>query len=286
MLKEKSKYIYSLIILVIILIILYLSWLIFLPINRNDYSLIINDGDNLYSISNKLDTDNVIPSPLLFRVIINLKNKDNDIVSGIYNIKKDNNLWSIVDIISDRRNAKPLQSITIPEGFDNKEIAERLAGLNIISFDKNKFLSIASNYQGYLFPNTYYLPTNIDERGILIRLLREFDKKVGQISNEDLILASIVEGEAKYKEDMRIVAGILKKRLVKGMRLQVDVDRNTYFQDGLSKEPINNPGLDAIDAVRDPQDSPYYYYLTGKDGKMYYAIDYNQHLVNIRKYLR
>jgi UPF0755 protein len=50
--------------------------------------------------------------------------------------------------------------------------------------------------------------------------------------------------------------------------------------------PINNPGLVAIDAVLHPTTTSYLFYLTGKDGKMYYAKTFEEHKRNIQKYLR
>jgi UPF0755 protein len=70
------------------------------------------------------------------------------------------------------------------------------------------------------------------------------------------------------------------------MRLQVDVAENTYKERGLPVVPINNPGVVAIEAVFHPKESPYLYYLTGKDGRMYYAKTYEDHKKNIQKYLR
>ena len=117
-------------------------------------------------------------------------------------------------------------------------------------------------------------------------MLKEFSSRVGEVSNEELVLASIIEGEAKSLEDMRMISGILKERIRIHMPLQVDVASVTYEVKGLPKEPINNPGENAFYAVRNPVKSQYLYYITGKDGKMYYAKTFDEHKANIKKYLK
>jgi UPF0755 protein len=67
---------------------------------------------------------------------------------------------------------------------------------------------------------------------------------------------------------------------------ELDSPYNTYLYTGLPPTPIGNPGLDAITAVLNPTDTKYFYYVTGNDGKFYYAQTYNQHLQNIDRYLR
>ena len=129
-------------------------------------------------------------------------------------------------------------------------------------------------------------------------MLTTFTKKIATLDTSSLIkeplssehdvlvLASILEGEAKTEKDMKIVAGVLLARLTQGMPLQVDVALETYKQKGLPKNPINNPGLTAINAVLHPITTPYLFYLTGNDGNMYYAKTFEEHKRNIQKYLK
>jgi UPF0755 protein len=143
--------------------------------------------------------------------------------------------------------------------------------------------------------------------------LREQIAASSLTENEMLILASILEREANSPESMSIVSGILQNRLAIGMPLQADATieyvldtplgelppgqlaaklreldspYNTYLYLGLPPTPIGNPGLTAITAVLNPRETPYFYYVTGNDGKFYYAESYNEHLRNIDRYLR
>ncbi|MFO0743650.1 MAG: endolytic transglycosylase MltG [Candidatus Paceibacterota bacterium] len=101
-----------------------------------------------------------------------------------------------------------------------------------------------------------------------------------------LIMASYLEGEANNDKDMKIVSGVLWTRLKIGYFLQIDAATSTYKNKGFTKSPINNPGMMAIKAALNPIKTGYLYYITGKDGEMYYSTDYEGHLLNIKKHLR
>ena len=98
-------------------------------------------------------------------------------------------------------------------------------------------------------------------------------------------MASILEAEGKTEEDRKIIAGILYKRLEIGMALQVDSDLSTYEKPGLPQLPITNPGLESINDALHPTETDYLYFLTGRDGNMYYAKTFEQHVQNKKKYL-
>ena len=130
----------------------------------------------------------------------------------------------------------------------------------------------------------------------------------GHSFSDIIIMASLIEREARRSEDRRMVAGVLWNRIKKGMPLQVDavfgyiygrttyspsfddlkIDSpyNTYKYAGLPAGPICNPGLDAIEAALHPAETKYLYYLTGRDGLMRYATTYALHKANIAKYLQ
>jgi UPF0755 protein len=130
--------------------------------------------------------------------------------------------------------------------------------------------------------------------------------KSGRNLNDIVIMASIIEEEARGLEDKKIVSGILWKRLASGMLLQVDApfyymtgkmggvtyndlkidsQYNTYKYKGLPKGPISNPGMESLIATLNPTQTKYFFYLTGNDGKMRYSIDYGGHLKNKNIYL-
>ncbi|MBI2007560.1 MAG: endolytic transglycosylase MltG [Candidatus Blackburnbacteria bacterium] len=149
------------------------------------------------------------------------------------------------------------------------------------------------------------------------------DAKAGGMTVEQVVaLAAVIERETKTEEERPVVSGILRKRLEARMPLQVDAtlqyltgnkrcgtnpkqpplncswwqpptaeDKklqsllNTYTNRGLPPSPIANPGLSSLKAAIYPEDSPFWYYLHGKDGKIRYAKTLEEHNENIRKYL-
>ncbi len=123
---------------------------------------------------------------------------------------------------------------------------------------------------------------NLDKRLTIINQIGTTTVTIRNI----VTMASYLEGEANNEKDMRIVAGVLWTRLKLNFPLQIDAATSTYKNKGLTKNPINNPGAVALKAAINPINTGNIYYITGNDGKMYYAKDYKTHLENINNYLR
>ncbi len=257
----------------------------------------VGEGESMYSISKRLEDEHIITSALLFRGWISLLGKDKDVSLGEYTFGSRIPLGVVIAKFI-KGPDRPLLSVTIPEGHTTKEIADTWkAALPVISLDVFGELVHKDSLDGYLFPSTYYPLPSYTEKDIITLMHATFEKEYAEhfsqapfpkyvkTQREVLSLAAILEGEAKSPADMKIVSGILQKRLESGMRLQVDVSEVTYQKSGLPPVPINNPGIIAIDAVFNPSPSPYLYYLTGRNGTMHYAKTFDEHKRNIKKYL-
>lgn len=258
----------------------------------------VNEGESLLSVSERLESENIITSALFFRGWISLIGQDKDIGLGVYEFPSRLPLGLVVAQFV-KGPDEPLLSVTIPEGYTTKQIADAFKkAIPTLSTDVFGELVHRNALDGYLFPSTYYPLPSYTEQDIIDLMKRTFDREYGKrfgdttfpkhvkTMQQVLSLAAILEGEANTDKDMKIVSGILQSRLEKGMRLQVDVAEVTYKESGIPVTPINNPGFVAIDAVFNPTYSPYLYYLTGNDGKMYYAKTFEEHKRNITKYLR
>ena len=68
--------------------------------------------------------------------------------------------------------------------------------------------------------------------------------------------------------------------------LKIDSPYNSYTNRGLPPTPISNPGLAAIKATINPQNTPFLYFLTDKDGNMHYSVTFEDHVANKLKYLK
>ena len=205
----------------------------------------------------------------------------------------------IHDIISNHADCKilasalQLQKIREPFLFvtaDGKDLAP-----NHYDFLKDHF-KINYPKEGYLFPDTYFVPVTASASSTVKIMRDNFIRKIfpvmpevedsGKELEDIIIVASLIEGEANNQKDREIVSGILWKRLKIGMPLQVDVEKKTYEFQGLPKSPINNPGLDSIRAALHPTSTPYLYYLTGDDGNMYYSKTFDEHVAKKQKYIK
>ncbi len=169
-------------------------------------------------------------------------------------------------------------------------------------------------------PNTYnfWWTTSADQ--FMERMQREYDRywnterkqqaqAVGLTPLEVSILASVVDKETSKADEMPTIAGVYLNRLKKGMKLEADptvifavgnpdIRRvtyamteiespyNTYYVTGLPPGPICMPSVQAIEAVLNPDKHNYLYFCAKEDFSGYHNFthDYNQHLVNSRKY--
>jgi len=185
--------------------------------------------------------------------------------------------------------------VTIPEGFNLNQIADTFV-LKLANFNKAQFLIKAKDLDGYLFPDTYFFLTSANEGEVIKSMSDNFNKKInpflpeiissGKTERDIIIMASLIEREAKGDTDRGIIAGILWQRIKIGMPLQVDAAPETYKTKGLPENPIGNPGLLAIKSALYPQSSPYLYYLHDKNGIVHYAKTLAEHDANIKKYLK
>lgn len=190
--------------------------------------------------------------------------------------------------------ASPIK-VTLPEGSTNVEMASLLAK-SLPNFNKDLFLKKTSKMQGYLFPDTYFFSSTSDASEVVGTLHINFNKKISKLkSNIDfsdsklpdaIIMASIIEKEAKGKIDASTISGILWKRLKIGMPLEVDAAKQTYLEVGLPNMPISNPGLGSIKSAFGGVDSEYLYYLHDKNGIVHFAKTFSEHRANIKKYLK
>ncbi len=254
----------------------------------------IEQGNSLRSVSLELKQKHVIRSRLAFEALVIILDKEKRIISSDYYFETKLPVFEIARRISKGEHRLAPIVVTIPEGFDLIQIADIFV-LKLPNFDKNKFLAKAQTLEGYLFPDTYFFFITDNEQEVIKLMKENFEKKIASIRSdillsrktekEIIIMASLIEGEAKGEIDRGFISGILWKRMAIGMLLQVDASLETYKVKGLPKNPINNPGLAAIRAAIHPQKSPYLYYLHDKNGNIHYAKSFIEHQQNVLKYL-
>jgi UPF0755 protein len=255
----------------------------------------LDQGSSLRSISLELKNRNIIRSRTAFEAFVIILGREKHVIAGDYYFENKLPVYLVaMRIARGEHHIAPI-SITIPEGFDNDEVAEAFS-LRLNYFNKNKFILNAKDKQGRLFPDTYFFLSTDTESSVLSAMSKNFEKKFaplrssiessGKTERDILVMASIIEKEAKGDADRETIAAILWKRISIGMPLQVDAARETYQVKGLPSIPICNPGLFAIKAAIEIKSSPYLYYLHDKVGVVHYAKTFAEHNANIKKYLR
>lgn len=265
-------------------------------------------------VARKLHDEGYVRSESMFRFIIFMRGAGS-IDPGAYKIAKTMSAWTIARILG----GEPyMRWVTIPEGVRKEEVVEILKANGFLEGQPPaKF----DDTEGTYFPTRYLLPIDETWEQISARMRNTFNEKFAPyqkaFTEENikwytaLKIASLVQREAAGADDMPLIAGILWNRLERDMRLQLDASiqyirgdagsgwwapidpdeksidspYNTYKYSGLPPHPIANPGLDAIDAVLNPEATNCLYYIHDAARNTYCAPTFEEHRRNIEKYL-
>lgn len=291
--------------LIVILIFGVFSTGVFLPKDFNSQEELIfkvEKGWSSKEIALNLEKDGLIWWSPIFRIYVLVSGKIGSLQAGTYLLTPAMNIPRIAEKITSGDIAKA--EITIPEGFTAEQIHEKLKDVM-----ESDLASLEEN-EGYLFPDTYEIAYGTQIEKILQMMKDNFDKKTAdlEITPEIIVMASLIEKEIRTFEDKQLVSGILWKRLRAGIPLQVDatityitgkrttqvpredtqIDSpyNTYKYYGLPPGPICNPSLESIEAAINPQNSPYWYYLSKPEGETIFSKTLQEHNIAKAKYLK
>lgn len=285
-----------------------------------DVTVTISKGMTLSEAADLLTQNQIIKSPFLFKVSVTLIGKDTgSLKSGQYFLHEPAPVYTIASRLVNGLGGFPIVKITIPEGVSSMGIADIITK-QIPKFNAQEFKLAARPYEGFLFPETYFWPSNIEPAQVISIMQQQFKEQTGTTSVarilasstrtlDDIVkMAAILEREASSTEDRRLIAGVLWKRLDIGMALQVDAPfeyflnkpsseltredlatknpYNLYLNRGLGPTAIVNPGISSIIDAATPTPSKYWYYLSDKQGVLHYAVTLEGHAANKNKYLR
>ncbi|ETB63799.1 TPA: endolytic transglycosylase MltG [Candidatus Nomurabacteria bacterium] len=265
------------------------------PLNNKDVTIHITSLDTLKSISKELEVKNIVRDDFTLYFISRIFSLNSPLQKGDYKFEKGSSVFRVaLQLAQGDYNTESIK-ITFREGLTNEEIANILAQ-KLSGFRRDLFIQEALSKEGYLFPDTYLIFPLATSSEIIKEMNDNFKNRIKEIKediennkrnfNDIIIMASIIELESNGRNDREMISGILWKRFDIGMPLQVDVDKNTYKEKGLPDKPLCNPGLSSIKASLNPKYSSYIYYLHDKDGEVHYAKSYDEHKINISKYLK
>lgn len=279
---------------------------------------VISKGEGFSQVTDDLKKENLIKSPLAFSLFGKQSGLAGKIQAGTFRLSPTMSSRQILKVLTDN----PLDTwVTLIEGWRVEDMADKLN--EQLGLDQEEFLKVAK--EGYTFPDTYLFPKDYGAEQIAKRLRETFEQKYSQdlrnkikskglTEAEGVILASIVEREARSDGARKMVASILLKRLKIGMGLNADATiqyalgyqpdekswwkrhlthddlaikspYNTYIHSGLPPTPICNPSLSSLKAVADtdPNVSYLYYYHDSK-GNSHYAQTLEEHNQNVANY--
>ena len=277
----------------------------------------VSDGATLKEVAKIMKDGGYVRSELGFFLHFIIYHEADSIKVSTYIFDEPKPVSELANELTVGNYREGLIKFTHIEGESVEHVADSASEI-LTDFDKETFISLTKPNEGKLFPETYLIPEDYSAVELADLLQETFNENLEpyqtQIEehalslDEIIILASILEREANSVESMEIVSGILQNRLAEEMPLQVDssieyiLDKplseltpedlkidspyNTYLNRGLPPTPIGNPGLDAILAVLEPVPSDYMFYITGNDGEFYYAKTFDEHRLNIQRYLR
>ena len=287
------------------------------PARGDPVEVVIERGATTTQVARSLLEKDVIGTPFWFRVFARLRGLDGKIQAGRYDMYEGIGPQAALDILS----KPPVERgtpITIPPGFTLPQVAARIGARTHISAES--FLAAAQsgevrpsilpadvkNLEGFLFPETYIVGERDTAVDVARKMVREFEARTkdldwsvperrGLTRYDALIIASLVEREAKVENDRPKIAAVVYNRLKRGMRLQIDITAlyglndhkvptlqdlkrqspyNTYLIDGLPPTPIASPGLPSLEAAVHPTyTTAIYYVVTDSSGKHSFTDD-------------
>jgi UPF0755 protein len=278
-------------------------------------------GTGFSEITDSLAAKGLIRNPFAFKIYAKLTGASSSAQPGVYEFKRGTG-WS--NILSDLRAGRVLSTkLVIPEGFELREIAPRIATVTGQPVDSvlailrdsataRRFAVPGPNMEGYLYPATHTFRIGLaldtvisqlvapyrrvwnDERRAAAAALRMTEQQV-------TTLASIIEAEAKKREEMPVISSVYHNRLRIRMPLQADptvqyalAERqarlrysdiastagssySTYSNRGLPPGPIGSPSSTAIDAALHPAQTDFLYFVARPDGTSVFSRSLTEH---------
>jgi UPF0755 protein len=283
-------------------------------------------GDETFDVFGELKKDGYLKSATVPQIVYLLFFGDKKVAAGGYRLDPVMDTWTILSHMSSPpdllwvtireglRKEQIGEILTTTLQWDDAK-ADRWNTLYTLE-------SKPEYAEGVYFPDTYLIPRDATPQEVSQQLINGFNEKAGPLIDQfaaknirwttGVKIASLIQREAGGTADMKLISGIIWNRLDKGMKLEIDAtlqylhgkignqwwgkidlsDKqsdspyNLYRQKGLPPTPIANPGLAAIDAALNPEETPCLFYLHDRNKVIHCAETYGEHLKNIDMYLR
>ena len=311
---------------------LFVGYRLFWPVEFAGPPLLIDipRGKTFYELAEELEDKKLIRSHLDLKILVRLFNFPS-LPQGEYELGGPMSVWRIFQNI--RQGREKLMLVRFPEGFNHYEMAELLKSHNFPAYEdflkkvwdkklvKELLNKDFASFEGYLFPDSYYLRKYTSAEDLIELMVQNFFKIYKKFSSLTLerdlnlhqvvTLASLIEKETGQAEERPLIAGVFYNRLKLNMKLQTDpsilyalylvrgfdIEKNirkkdilfpspynTYVVKGLPPGPIANPGEKSLQAVFTPEKSDFLYFVSRNDGSHKFSKNYREHQKAVEKY--
>jgi UPF0755 protein len=277
--------------------------------------VVVPRGSGLAGIAQRLEDGGVIADALVFRLAVRFEGAARTLKAGEYSFPAAVSMRGAMELLQSGKTV--VRRVTFPEGMTSSELIDLLNAADGMTGE-----IAAVPPEGALLPETYHYALDDPREMILARMQAGRDEALTtlwprraerlplQTPEEALVLASIVEKETGVADERPLVAGVFVNRLRKGMPLQSDPTvvygitngsgplgraltrqdlqtpspYNTYTNKGLPPGPIANPGRAAIEAVLNPVETDYLYFVADGSGGHAFARTLDEHNRNVAKW--
>ena len=278
-------------------------------------NITVPTGFDMEEVTDMLYDAGLIQYKSLFSIYADFSNAEEKITAGSYVLNKSFDYRALVQGMTARAGVRVETTVTIPEGFTMAQIFTLLEDYGVVgsasqlwrtatyhdfnfSFLDKETLGQRLRLEGFLFPDTYNFYLDSKPEQVIIRLLREFDRRfteeytdraedMGYSVHDIIIVASMIEREAGSEEERPRIAAVIYNRLKSkdfpnlqidatihyaiagtGRPFSTDIDHpyNTYLHEGLPPGPIASPSMASIRAALYPDSTNEYYYALNREG--------------------
>lgn len=290
-----------------------------------ELAISIPEGSSVVNIADILETGEIVTNGRIFREYLRVR-APGPYQAGEYVFAQRSSMSEAAAVLEGGPVPPDYLDVTVPEGLKLTEIATRLnsevphfsstsvtAALGSLAVRSKYQPEDSTNLEGLLFPDTYRAATDETETQFLARMVEQMESVAGQLGYDQaaeitgytpyelIIIASMIEREARLPEDQGKISRVIHNRLAEGMKLEIDatvlyalgehtdeltstdleIDSpyNTRRYGGLPPTPIGAPGRGALAAAMSPDEGDWLFYvLATEEGGHFFTSSYDEFL--------
>lgn len=322
-LKPKKSHLKHILAVILMLILAWFYWANTIKTSHSSvYHLPV--GSSIIAVANKLERQDIIHSSDFLILTARIFDFDSRIKSGYYDISPNMSVFELLtNFVAAKvavRNVVLIEGQTVQQYYQQLSNDKSLTSSGSLA-ETMRLADIQAPYEGLFWPDTYRVNYGDSVASVFKRSAQILQQALqfawkNRANNQNLksadralVLASLIEKETAYNKEKSQISGVFMRRLRAGMRLQTDptvvyalgdkyrgfLSRkdlkvnspyNTYRHKGLPPTAIGAVGLASLHAAMHPAKGDSLYFVAKKDGTHAFAKTYQQHKLNIKKYLK